>query len=101
MAANVHCSRYFTFDKLVEFKDGQIYSLEDVHRIMHSVNQGEMTFQTMIFEPATRRLHVAFGPGPISRAPLTTLELDRLFLPDAKGHTSPETTAAGPESPGS
>jgi len=86
--ADIRCLRYFTLGKLMEFKTGQKYSREDVHRVMHSVNQGEMTFQTMIFEPASMKLHVAFGPGPISSAPLHELPLGRLLSPGANGDSA-------------
>jgi hypothetical protein len=31
---------------------------------LHSVHQDDMTIQTMVFEPADRAVHVAFGRGP-------------------------------------
>ena len=46
---------------------------------MHRANQGEWTFQTMVFEPAALQLHLAFGKGPSSALPLRTLELAPLF----------------------
>ena len=33
-------------------------------RPLDQVNQGELTVQSMVFEPAVRAVHVAFGPGP-------------------------------------
>jgi predicted choloylglycine hydrolase len=39
---------------------------------LHAVHQDAMTIQTMVFEPARRALHVAFGPGPTTaRMPLS------------------------------
>jgi isopenicillin-N N-acyltransferase like protein len=75
LAAGVKCERFRTFGRLMDFKAGQKFTLEEVHRCMHSVHQDELTFQTMIFEPATLRLNVAFGPGPCTQKPLTTIEL--------------------------
>ncbi len=45
--------------------------LADVWAALNQVHQGEMTLQTMVFEPATRSIHVAFGSGPTtSRTPV-------------------------------
>jgi hypothetical protein len=38
-----------------------------------------LTFQTMIFEPKTLKLHVAFGPGPCTQKPLEVIELGERF----------------------
>lgn len=54
-------------------------SLKDVRRALHEVNQGTLTLQTMIWEPATKKLHLAIGPCPTSRQPMHTLELAELF----------------------
>ena len=46
---------------------------------MHAANQGAETFQTMIFEPATLKLHLAIGSCPSSALPLTELDLRQLL----------------------
>jgi hypothetical protein len=79
LSENRGCWRYFTLGKLMEFQEGRKYDVEDVHRAMHAVNQGELTFQTMIFEPGSKSLRVAFGPGPVTRKPLSKLDLSPLF----------------------
>ncbi|HVJ68908.1 MAG TPA: C45 family peptidase [Caulifigura sp.] len=79
LAAGVRCERFRTLGALMEFKSGEKYSLEDVHRFMHSVNQQDLTFQTMIFEPLSLKVHVAFGPGPCTKLPLQTIELKDRF----------------------
>lgn len=79
LTTHVRCLRYFTLGKLVEFKGDAKYSVDEVQRMMHSVNQGALTFQTMIFEPAELRLRVVFGPGPVSDKPLHALDLKPLF----------------------
>jgi hypothetical protein len=61
-------------------------TINDVHERLHEVNLGELTLQTMVFEPATLKLHVAFGEAPASRLPLRTLELGPLL----KGMTKSE-----------
>jgi predicted choloylglycine hydrolase len=56
--------------------------IEDVKARLHAANLGGLTLQTMIFEPATLKLHLAFGDTPASALPLKTLELGPLF----RGH---------------
>jgi hypothetical protein len=50
-----------------------------VHAALAAVAQGELTMQTMVFEPAALRLHVALGACPSTALPLRTLELGPLF----------------------
>jgi predicted choloylglycine hydrolase len=76
LATNTQCRRYETFLKSITAKK---YSLPDIAERMHAVNQGEMTLQTMVFEPATLQLHLAFGPGPATRFPMSRLNLAELF----------------------
>jgi hypothetical protein len=47
----------------------------DVWAALGRVHQGELTLQSMVFEPAARAVHVAFGPGPTTDLRPTTLEL--------------------------
>jgi predicted choloylglycine hydrolase len=81
LARSTRCWRYDVFSKLP--RDEQ-YGVKDVHSAMHAVNQGEMTLQTMIFEPASLRLHLAIGKPPTSALPLKTLELAPLFAAGAE-----------------
>jgi isopenicillin-N N-acyltransferase like protein len=53
--------------------------LGDVHSALDAVHQGEMTLQTMVFEPARLRVHLGFGVGPSTATELTALELGPLF----------------------
>jgi hypothetical protein len=53
--------------------------LADMAKKMDAVNQGEMTLQTMVFEPAALRLHLAIGKCPTSRLPLRELDLAPLL----------------------
>jgi hypothetical protein len=75
LGVGIRCERFQTFGHLIEFKAGEKFTLEEVHRCMHSVHQQELTFQTLIFEPSTLKLHVAFGPGPCTQKPLQVIEL--------------------------
>lgn len=79
LTAGVRCERFRTLGALIDFKAGEKFTLEEVHRCMHSVHQQDLTFQTMIFEPATLKLHVAFGPGPCTQLPLQEIELKDRF----------------------
>jgi hypothetical protein len=53
--------------------------LRDVSARMHAANQGADTFQTMIFEPAALKLHLAIGKCPTSALPLIELDLKPLL----------------------
>jgi hypothetical protein len=79
LAVGIQCERFRTFGHLIDFKAGEKFTLEDVHRCMHAVHQNELTFQTMIFEPQAVKLHVAFGPGPCTRKALQAIELADRF----------------------
>jgi hypothetical protein len=48
---------------------------------LDAVNLGTLTLQTMVFEPATLRLHLAIGTIPASKGTLRTLELAELLKP--------------------
>jgi hypothetical protein len=51
--------------------------IRDVQRYLDEANQGDLTLQTMIFEPATLAVHLAFA---IDKAPASSRELKRLEL---------------------
>ena len=56
------------------------FGIPEVQAALHRVNQGEMTLQTMIFEPKSRRLRIAMGgPGPVSNHPLKTFDIGALL----------------------
>ena len=78
LAVGTRCSRYKTLEENLGKKT---FALQDVARLMHAVNQGPATLQTMVFEPKARRLHLSIGPGPASARPLSPLELAPLFQP--------------------
>jgi hypothetical protein len=61
-----------------------------VHRALHSVHQGDHTLQTMVFEPAGLRLHLAVGDLPSSAGPLRSLELAPLFASPSPGASGRE-----------
>jgi hypothetical protein len=55
------------------------FAVADVHAAMHAASNAEETLQTMVFDPAGLRLHLALGTCPASAGPLRTLELAPLF----------------------
>ena len=54
---------------------------QSVELRLDAVNQGRLTLQTMIFEPAALKLHLAIGKCPASKLPLKELELGPLLKP--------------------
>jgi hypothetical protein len=76
LCLNKKCWRYAILEKS---GSKEKLSLKDVAKQMHAVNQGAATLQTMIFEPAALKLHLAYGPGPATALPLRELHLQPLF----------------------
>jgi isopenicillin-N N-acyltransferase-like protein len=76
LTTDVQCPRYRTLEAAF---DRERFAFEDVARLMHAVNQGPATLQTMVFEPKAGKLHLGIGPGPASARPLMLLELAPLF----------------------
>lgn len=70
------CPRY---DRLVKAQSLKLLGVDDVAAKLHNVNQGRMTLQTMVFEPAALRLHLAIGSCPSSAMPLKKIELGPLL----------------------
>jgi hypothetical protein len=76
LAVSTKCRR---FDVLEKTWATPKLGVSDVTKQLHAVNQGRNTMQTMIFEPAALRLHLAYGVGPSSALPLRVLDLGPLF----------------------
>jgi hypothetical protein len=76
------CSRY---TKLMESKKIERLDEADVAAKLHEVNLGKRTVQTMLFEPASLRLHVAMGKCPSSGEKMKTLDLRPLFETGKEG----------------
>jgi predicted choloylglycine hydrolase len=72
------CYRY---RKLIQSRKSDRLDIPDVAKKLHEVNLGRLTVQTMIFEPATLKLHLAIGSCPSSALPLKLLELKSLLAP--------------------
>ena len=76
LATDTRCNRY---DELAKGQKLAKLGPAEVKQRLHAANQGATTMQTMIFEPATRTLHLAIGDGPTTAKPLAKLELAPLF----------------------
>jgi hypothetical protein len=74
--------RLATLDKVRGGKEK--LSVEDVHRQLKEVSQGDQTLQTMVFDPQNLRLHLAFGKLPASDGELHALDLAPLFKGEAR-----------------
>jgi len=69
--------RFNALSRVREVKDK--VGVEELHHHLHQAHLGELTLQTMVFEPATLKLHLAYGKTPSSAGPLRTLELKELL----------------------
>ncbi|MCG8648676.1 MAG: C45 family peptidase [Pirellulales bacterium] len=76
LSTHLKCDR---FESLQQNLVGDRFSLSDVANQLDAVNQGELTIQSMVFEPRELQLHLAFGYGPATRRKLQRLELKPLF----------------------
>jgi hypothetical protein len=70
------CRRYAMLDGA---RDAGKLGVADVGKKLHQVNQGRATLQSMVFEPAAMKLHLAIGEPPVSALPLKTLDLKPLL----------------------
>jgi hypothetical protein len=61
--------------------------VEELRKQLDEVCLGEVTLQTMCFEPDTLRLHLSVGKLPASRQVMQTLELGPLLRPGAVGES--------------
>ena len=65
--------------KLVQARKTDKLSISDVAKKLDEVHMNGLTVQTMIFEPATLKLHLAIGSCPSSALPMKVLDLKPLF----------------------
>jgi hypothetical protein len=82
------------FAKLEEVRDWKGKATpEELRKQLDEVNLGSFTLQTMVFEPATLKLHLSIGQIPASSHALKTLELGPLLKaaekPRSRAPTSP------------
>jgi isopenicillin-N N-acyltransferase-like protein len=72
------CSRFDSLHDAAQKNFGNI-GVQEMRKMLASVSQGEMSLQSMIFEPANRVMYLAAGPNAPTR-PLVQLDLKPLFL---------------------
>ncbi len=77
LGTGVHCERLPKLDAVRDAKAK--LGLAEVAKKLDAVNQGAGTLQTMIFEPAALKLHLAIGKCPSSALPLKEIDLGPLF----------------------
>jgi predicted choloylglycine hydrolase len=75
------CWRY---DELTKVTRDKTHTIADIAERLHAVNQGDLTIQTMIFEPASLKLRLAFGAGPVTNHPMSELEFAKLFVGESQ-----------------
>jgi hypothetical protein len=76
LSTGIQCRRY---DALVKSQNLAKIDHTALAKLLDAANQGPATLQTMIFEPATLKLHLAIGECPSSALPLKELELAPFF----------------------
>src|SRR5208283_3769620 len=81
LANGCDCNRY---DNLEKSRTMRKLDLPDLQKKLDSANQGWLTLQTMIFEPATLKLHLALGKPPTSALPMKTLDLGPMLAKEKK-----------------
>jgi hypothetical protein len=77
LAADTRCDRYEVF---VRCRTGPKLGPDALAPILHAARQ-DCTIHTLVFEPATLRLHLSLAKPPSSAAPLRLVELGPLFQP--------------------
>jgi isopenicillin-N N-acyltransferase like protein len=69
------------YQKLIQSRKMDLLDVAAVAKKLNEVNLHRLTVQTMVFEPATLKLHLAMGECPSSALPLKLLELKPLLAP--------------------
>jgi len=69
----LRCGRYKKFEAFAEEEAGAIDAAA-LKKVLHSVNQGMITLQSMIFEPDALRIHLATGVTPSTKAEYRILD---------------------------
>jgi isopenicillin-N N-acyltransferase like protein len=72
------CPRY---QKLIKARDIDELDISEVAKKLDEVHMRGLTVQTMVFEPAALKLHLAIGSCPSSALPMKELDLKPLFKP--------------------
>jgi hypothetical protein len=78
LCVNRRCTRYDLLAPLLAPDAGKL-GVPDVFAELDKVHQKSHTIQTMVFEPARRVLHLAYGDGPSTKLRPCRLDLGKLF----------------------
>jgi len=70
--------RYDTMAQMIESRRGKI-DLDFARQILHQVNLGEITMQSMIFLPQEGKMWLSLGTPPTSGGPYIPVEVAELF----------------------
>lgn len=71
-----------TLDREASLRERMDVPKADVKHVwdaIHSANAGELTLQSMVFEPAAKRIHAAFGKGPTTAIEPSILDVGELL----------------------
>lgn len=78
LSVTTKCNRYPKLESLQQNKEK--LGVSEVMKGLHAVNQGDNTVQAMVFEPANRIVHVAFGgKESATTKPYVKLDLTKIF----------------------
>lgn len=72
------CWRYTKLAPLCKAAGNKL-GVAEIFTQLDGVSQGKATLQAMVFEPADRVLHLAYGEGPATKRELKRLDLGKLF----------------------
>lgn len=78
LATNDDCWR---LKKLEKSRDKKEWSVADMMQHLDAVNQRGCTMQTMVFEPESRTIHLAFGKPPTSSLKATKVDFTPFLKP--------------------
>ena len=77
LVVDTTCQRY---ERLAQAAEQKQLGVEEIRQHLDGANQGDLTFQTMVFEPRELVLHLSLGPLPSSAQALQKIELRELFV---------------------
>ena len=70
----------------MKVKQDNKFEIRDIKKALHDVrqfdaNKTDITIQSFVFEPATRKVHLRFadGKGPATAGEFSTLDLNKLW----------------------
>ncbi|MBU0755449.1 MAG: hypothetical protein KJ645_09950 [Planctomycetes bacterium] len=73
------CPRYEALAAFCNKEKGRI-DVETLQKVLHEVNQGMISVQSMVFEPGSIKLHLAMGKLPATQGEFKTFSFKEHFL---------------------